>query len=318
MTETNLPTTTDGVEIKTTTELLEQRQAVLEIANQYGYSGSIAPDVLEENIRQGSQRIGMEMIAIGASLKMLKLQCGHGEFITRCERAGFERKSAYKLMLVADKFANVSTSSHLENLNKSKIVELAFEFDKDEIDQLMSGEEVRGITADDVRLMTVRELREALQAKDKEIADAKANYEAQAKIAGERQEKIDQKNKAIDDLKDQLKKRRLAFDAVTPEQAGLELCEALTLGQVAALSAIRSLIAIVAELKAHGATHEINHDDFISGQLLNLQTAISEIREYHDIKAMPTGDVRPDWITRSQEDLDAMAEAQMKAAGFEA
>jgi hypothetical protein len=87
---------------------------------------------------------------------------------------------------------------------------------------------------------------------------------------------------------------------------------------VDALSKIRGLTAIVAELKAHGATHEVNHEDFISGILLSLQTAISEIREYHDIKAMPTGDVRPDWLTRSQEELDAMAQAQMKAAGFEA
>jgi hypothetical protein len=72
----------DDVEVKTTVELIEQRNEVLAIANQYGYTGSITPDVLEENIRQSSQRIGMEMIAIGASLKMLKLQCGHGEFIT--------------------------------------------------------------------------------------------------------------------------------------------------------------------------------------------------------------------------------------------
>jgi predicted nucleic acid-binding Zn-ribbon protein len=164
--------------------------------------------------------------------------------------------------------------------------------------------------------MTVRELREALQAKDKEIADATANYEAQLKRTGDKQSEVDQKNRAIDDLNAELKKRRLEFDAVTPEQAGRDLYEALTLAQVDALSKIRSLTAIVAELKAHGTTHEVSHDDFISGQLLNLQTAISEIREYHDIKAMPTGDIRPDWITQNEADLEALAEAQIAASGL--
>jgi hypothetical protein len=311
MTETNLPTTTDGVEIKTTTELLEQRQAVLAIAAQYGYSGSIAPDVLEENIRQSSQRIGMEMIAIGASLKMLKLQCGHGEFMTRVERAGFAMRSAQKMMLVAEKFSNTPTSAHLVDLGKSKVLELAIELDQNEVDQLMSGEEVRGITADDVRLMTVRELREALQAKDKEIADAKANYEARGKV-------LENKQKQIDDMAEKLAKKQFEHEQVTQEQVGKALREALTLAGIDALSKVSSLKAIITDLQEHGFVNDTNHEDFISGVLLDIQTAISAMRETYNIKAMPTGDVRPDWITRSQEDLDAMAQAQLKAAGFEA
>jgi hypothetical protein len=283
----------------------------LEIANQYGYSGSIAPDVLEENIRQSSQRIGMEMIAIGASLKMLKLQCGHGEFMTRVERAGFNKYSAFKMMTVAEKFSNVATSQLLEGMGKSQITELALGMDKDEVDQLMSGEEVRGITADDVRLMTVRELREALQAKDKEIADAKANYEARGKV-------LENKQKQIDDMAEKLAKKQFEHEQITPEQVGKALREALTLAGIDALAKTNSLKAIITDLQAHGHANDTNHDDFISGVLLDIQTAISAMREAYNIKAMPTGDVRPDWMTRSQEDLDAMAQAQLKAAGFEA
>jgi hypothetical protein len=311
MIETNLPTTTDGEDIKTTTELLEQRQAVLAIAAQYGYSGSIAPDVLEENIRQSSQRIGIEMIAIGASLKMLKLQCGHGEFEKRVERAGFSTGNARKMMMISEKFANRSTSNDLAELGKSKITELALGLDQAEVDQLMSGEEVRGITADDVRLMTVRELREALQAKDKEIADAKANYEARGKV-------LENKQKQIDDMAEKLAKKQFEHEQITPEQVGKALREALTLAGIDALAKTNSLKAIITDLQAHGHANDTNHDDFISGVLLDLQTAISAMRETYNIKAMPTGDVRPDWLTRSQEDLDAMAQAQMKAAGFEA
>jgi hypothetical protein len=212
-------------------------------------------------------------------------------------------------MLVADKFANVSTSSHLENLNKSKIVELAFEFDKDEIDQLMSGEEVRGITADDVRLMTVRELREALQAKDKEIADAKANYEARGKV-------LENKQKQIDDMAEKLAKKQFEHDQVTQEQVGKALREALTLAGIDALAKVSSLKAIIIDLQEHGFANDTNHEDFISGVLLDVQTAISAMRETYNIKAMPTGDIRPAWVTQNEADLDAIAEAQIAASGL--
>lgn len=305
MSETNL-VMTDDVEVKTTTELLEQRQEVLAIASQYGYTGSIAPDVLEENIRQSSQRIGMEMIAIGASLKMLKLQCGHGEFITRCERAGFERKSAYKLMLVADKFSNVSTSSHLENLNKSKIVELAFEFDKDEIDQLMNGEEVRGITADDVRLMTVRELREALQAKDQEIADAKANYEARGKV-------LENKQKQIDDMAEKLAKKEQA-DLAKPEDAREKLLRAeLTSKSMD----VQSLIMVtmkdgIEQLLIEGEKTNTDHRPFLSALMSELLSKITHVQEafvlYDSFEQEP-------WmiedIDQAREAVDASVDAAM-------
>lgn len=310
MSETNL-VIADDVEVKTTTELLEQRQAVLAIANQYGYTGSITPDVLEENIRQSSQRIGMEMIAIGASLKMLKLQCGHGEFMTRVERAGFNKYSAFKMMTVAEKFSNVATSQLLENMGKSQITELALGMDKEEVEQLMDGEEVRGITLDDVRLMTVRELREALQAKDKEIAEAKANYEARGKV-------LENKQKQIDDMAEKLAKKQFEYEQITPEQAGKALREAMTLAGIDALSKVNSLKAIITDLQAHGHANDTNHEDFISGVLLDLQTAITAIREAYNIKAMPTGDIRPAWVTQSEDEIAAIAEAAMKAAGFEA
>lgn len=272
MSDTNL-VMTDDVEVKTTTELLEQRQEVLAIASQYGYTGSIAPDVLEENIRQSSQRIGMEMIAIGASLKMLKLQCGHGEFMTRCERAGFNDDAARKMMVVADRFSNSATSRNLEGLNKSKIVELAFQLEKAEVDQLMSGEEVRGITADDVRLMTVRELREALQAKDKEIADAKANYEARGKV-------LENKQKQIDDMAEKLAKKEQA-DLAKPEDAREKLLRAeLTSKSMD----VQSLIMVtmkdgIEQLLIEGEKTNTDHRPFLSALMSELLSKITHVQE---------------------------------------
>lgn len=263
----------DDVEVKTTTELLEQRQEVLAIANQYGYTGSIAPDVLEENIRQSSQRIGMEMIAIGASLKMLKLQCGHGEFMTRVERAGFNKYSAFKMMTVAEKFSNVATSQLLENMGRSQITELALGMDKEEVEQLMSGEEVRGITADDVRLMTVRELREALQAKDKEIAEAKANYEARGKV-------LENKQKQIDDMAEKLAKKEQA-DLAKPEDAREKLLRAeLTSKSMD----VQSLIMVtmkdgIEQLLIEGEKTNTDHRPFLSALMSELLSKITHVQE---------------------------------------
>lgn len=274
MSDTNLVIAgADDVEVKTTTELLEQRQEVLAIANQYGYTGSIAPDVLEENIRQSSQRIGMEMIAIGASLKMLKLQCGHGEFMTRVERAGFNKYSAFKMMTVAEKFSNVATSQLLENMGKSQITELALGMDKEEVEQLMSGDEVRGITADDVRLMTVRELREALQAKDKEIADAKANYEARGKV-------LENKQKQIDDMAEKLAKKEQA-DLAKPEDAREKLLRAeLTSKSMD----VQSLIMVtmkdgIEQLLIEGEKTNTDHRPFLSALMSELLSKLTHVQE---------------------------------------
>lgn len=305
MSDTNL-VMTDDVEVKTTTELLEQRQEVLAIASQYGYTGSIAPDVLEENIRQSSQRIGMEMIAIGASLKMLKLQCGHGEFMTRVERAGFNKYSAFKMMTVAEKFSNVATSQLLENMGKSQITELALGMDKEEVEQLMSGEEVRGITADDVRLMTVRELREALQAKDKEIADAKANYEARGKV-------LENKQKQIDDMAEKLAKKEQA-DLAKPEDAREKLLRAeLTSKSMD----VQSLIMVtmkdgIEQLLIEGEKTNTDHRPFLSALMSELLSKITHVQEafvlYDSFEQEP-------WmiedIDQAREAVDASVDAAM-------
>ena len=309
MSENNLVVIDADMDNKSTVELAEIRNQVSIIAQQFGYMGATSPQVLEENIRQSGVRIATEMVAIGASLKMLKLQCGHGDFMTRVERLGLKRSSANGMMAVADKFLNYQTSGNLAEFKKSALLELALGMDQNEIDQLMSGEEVRGITADDVRLMTVRELREALQAKDKEIADAKANYEARGKV-------LENKQKQIDDMAEKLAKKQFEYDQVTQEQVGKALREALTLAGIDALSKVSSLKAIITDLQEHGFVNDTNHEDFISGVLLDVQTAISAMRETYNIKAMPTGDVRPDWVTQSEADLDAIAEAQIAASGL--
>lgn len=138
------------------------------LAKTLGYEGSLAPESLEEGIRESMARVNYEVFTMGARLLLLKEQCAHGEFMERCARLDLDRLAAFKLMTIANKFSNVSTSKHLAAISKSKLLELAI-LDDDEIQAFADGQSVRGITYDEVDRMSVRALREKLREQDEQL-----------------------------------------------------------------------------------------------------------------------------------------------------
>lgn len=138
------------------------------LAKTLSYEGSLAPESLEEGIRESMARVNYEVFTIGARLLLLKEQCAHGEFIAACDRLDIDRQAASKLMLVAHKFSNVATSRHLASLGKSKLFELAI-LDDDEAAAFAEGQSVRGITYDEIDRMSVRALREKLREQDEQL-----------------------------------------------------------------------------------------------------------------------------------------------------
>lgn len=138
------------------------------LAKSLGYEGSLAPDSLEEGIRESLARVNYEVFTIGARLLLLKEQCAHGEFMSACQRLDIDRYAANKLMLVSHKFSNCRTSCNLAAIGKSKLFELAI-LDDDEIQAFAEGQSVRGITYDEIDRMSVRALREKLREQDEQI-----------------------------------------------------------------------------------------------------------------------------------------------------
>lgn len=173
------------------------QENALALAKALGYEGSLNPDSLEEGIRESQSRVNFEVFTMGARLLLLKEQCQHGEFIERCGRLDFDRRAAYKLMMVAHKFSNDATSHHLTKLGKSKLFELAI-LDDDEATAFAAGETVRGITHDDAAKLSVKALREKLReadariaAKDKVAADNQAVIQRlQEQIANRKPEPV--------------------------------------------------------------------------------------------------------------------------------
>ncbi len=152
------------------------------LAKTLGYEGSLAPDSLEEGIRESQARVNYEVFTMGARLLLLKEQCQHGDFIERCKRLEIEESVARRLMMVSHKFSNRATSHGLAQLGKSKLFELAI-LDDDEAAAFADGQSVRGITHDDAARMSVRALREKVREQEEQL-------KAKDRVAADNQGKI--------------------------------------------------------------------------------------------------------------------------------
>lgn len=155
---------------------LEQNERVTALAHKLNYQGSTDPAVLENSARDAIKRIGMGMFELGAYLLLLKEGCAHGEFIAALDRLEINRKSAHKYMIVTDRFANVSTSRHLEKLGFSKVAEL-LPLEDDQVGDLVEKGETGELALDDVATMSVKQLRAAVRKERAEAAKQKNQVE---------------------------------------------------------------------------------------------------------------------------------------------
>lgn len=123
-----------------------------------------------EKAKVYQEQMASGMLGLGAQLLLLKVNEGHGNFMTAVEELGLSQTSANYAMSAALKFGNSPT---LGNLGSSKLKALTVLDDKQTQD-FVNGEKVEGLgTSDDVAAMTVRELRNALR----QLRDEKAKLE---------------------------------------------------------------------------------------------------------------------------------------------
>ena len=152
---------------------LEQNERVTALAHKLNYQGSTDLPVLENSARDAIRRIGMGMFELGAYLLLLKEGSAHGEFITALDRLEINRKSAHKYMAVTERFANVSTSRHLQKLGFSKMAEL-LPLEDDQVEDLVGKGETGELALDDVATMSVKQLRAAVR-KERAETDKQKN-----------------------------------------------------------------------------------------------------------------------------------------------
>ena len=156
--------------------ILEQNERVSALALQLNYQGSTDPAVLVNSAKDAIRRIGMGVFELGAYLLLLKEGCQHGDFVLTLEEVGINHHSAKKYMAMTRRFANGSTSTHLEKLGFSKMAEL-LPLDDDQVDDLVDEGQTGELSLDDVARMSVKQLRAAVRKERAEAAKQKNQVE---------------------------------------------------------------------------------------------------------------------------------------------
>lgn len=213
--------------------LVAADQAVSQLARQLNYQGSTDPDVLENSARDAIRRIGAGIFELGGYLLLLKEACEHGKFLPALERLGLEPRAAQRYMGVSKRFANTSTSRHLEALGMSKLVEL-LPLDDDQTLELAELGQTGELALDDVARMSVKELRAA-------VREVRAEREADRQL-------LDKKNARID----KLEREKALIAKLPPDEALAKIRKEATGIMADALGCIRgnfrqALVALTSE-----------------------------------------------------------------------
>lgn len=156
--------------------ILEQNERVTALARELNYQGSTDPAVLVNSAKDAIRRIGMGVFELGAYLLLLKESCQHGDFVLTLEEVGINHHSAKKYMAMTRRFANGSTSTHLEKLGFSKMAEL-LPLDDEQVDELVDEGQTGELSLDDVARMSVKQLRAAVRKERAEAAKQKSQVE---------------------------------------------------------------------------------------------------------------------------------------------
>ncbi len=244
--------------------LVAAQQAVSQLARQLNYQGSTDPDVLENSARDAIRRIGAGIFELGGYLLLLKEACEHGKFLPALERLGIEVHAARRYMAVTRRFANATTSSHLEKAGMSKLVEL-LPLDDEQLEDLTGLGQTGELALDDVAHMSVKELRAA-------VREVRAERDADRQL-------LDKKNARIDKL--EREKRLIA--KLPADEALAALQKEATAIMNDALGCIRGNLrqALAALSIDNGQTSA--EGVFMAGLVGQLTAELARLREEFDL-----------------------------------
>jgi len=159
----------ERIEIATATDL-----AARTVAREIGYDlpgDSTNPDIICRDIAANMRRSVEAVLDIGRGLLVLKVACGHGNFMARLEALGVGQALANKFMQSARKFSNSSSTTNLlpKVENQTKLFELLV-LDDDQVEELLEIGKTGELALDDIACMSVSELRKKLREAKEKIA----------------------------------------------------------------------------------------------------------------------------------------------------
>ncbi|HBO4355069.1 TPA: hypothetical protein L4U31_002826 [Pseudomonas aeruginosa] len=280
----------------------EQDVQVRAVAEQLGYqlpADSTNPDLIQRDIAANMRRSVEACLEVGRGLQVLKVACGHGQFLPRLDVLGIDVNVAGRFMKSAAKFASLGSNAALTKAigNQSKLFEMLV-LDDEEIQELELTGQTGELTLDDVATMSVKELRAALR-------EAREQGKAKDRVMAD-------KSSRISELETQLARKPLVTVQPMDEQLAErreELASKATAAEAAIAGALHPAVHLLME---KGDESGQDQRPVIAGLLDQVERALLQIRAEYDIPATTLASAQPSWMTDDSEEAvrKALAEAQ--------
>lgn len=236
-----------------------------QLATSLKYNGSTQIDALIDGIRDNQRIIGGQLFQMGARLKLLKEQVPHGEFINTLKKLGIDYRLSARTIQAAVKFANVSVTTHLEKMGKTKIFEMLV-LDDEEVKELAENGSVLGIELDEIDRMSCSELR-------KRLRDAKADSEAKDELLAKNAQNLQKLQK--ENIK---AKNTKHLKEPTPDESLKEFKTEVSARFIDTASRIESdLVPAIAQLFEYGEEQQIDVTSWMYEQVKNIEVQLSVI-----------------------------------------
>lgn len=272
----------------------EQDALVRAVAEQIGYSlpaECTSADLIQRDIAANMRRSVEACLEVGRGLQVLKVACGHGEFIPRLDALGIDRNVAIRFMQSAAKFSSLGSDSALTKAlgNQSKLFEMLV-LDDDELQELELTGQTGELSLDDVATMSVKELRKALR-------ETREDKKALSQVAAD-------KNAKIDELATKLAKQP-RVQTISPDEVAKELrVEVVGLAFEAEADITGKLRQGFIKMAEHAEEHGFDHRPFKAGVIAQLENLLAAIRSEFGLPD-PAGAEQFGWLQETAALQDA-------------
>lgn len=261
------------------------------IAIRVGYDGPITAEALDDGIHFYSCVATEALVEIGRRLLVRKEITPHGQFTSWVESRGFSIRTAQRFMSAALRAAGSKAVEALSHrvASPTKFIEMLV-LDDDDIQKLVEGGSINGITLDKTDKISAADLRRIVREKDDIIA-------AKDKL-------IQQKNATI--------------DRITEENAAMENKIMLQTPEEQMLAQRDRFQRHAMTIKAHIMTdfrrelkelyeQEGDHRDFAAACFIEIFKELTILRDEYGLERVIREDGMPEWLTpEALSEIEAM------------
>jgi hypothetical protein len=269
----------------------EQEARVRAVATQLGYqlpADCTSPDLIQRDIAANMRRSVEACLEVGRGLQVLKVACGHGNFIERLDSLGVDRKVAVKFMTSAAKFASLGNNSALTKAigSQSKLFEMLV-LDDEQIEELELTGQSGELSLDDVATMSVKELRKALR-------EAREEKDDVGRVLASKSAELNQ-------AKQDLEKAKRRIQTMSPDDVTKEMRQAVVgIAFEAEADITGKLREAFNALDEHAAQTGTDHRAFQAQLVAHLEQLLRTLRD--EFQLPDTGGEDFSWMTPEEQE----------------